>query len=276
MRPIPIPTSGDRLRLGQRTHSTGVALDRVAPGTVEKAAHQAEAAQNHRVVTADQQGHPVVGVALQQQALQPELSTDGGAAANVVADTGRIDRDPHHCLGHVCGRVTVPPAKLRPKAKVYLHIDDADLTRFGGAALIEKVGWVSSLSLKSILRDVNVSIQPIIDLNAIPAEHQYRPSERMREAVQVLFPHEAFPYSHTSSRGCELDHTTAYQVSCRDAQTGIGLLAPLSHKVHHAKTVAAWHARQPVAGEIVWTSPLGFRYLVTIERTFALGNGARG
>ena len=98
----------------------------------------------------------------------------------VDPDTGRIDRDPHHCLGHACGSITVPPAKLRPKAKVYLHIDATDLNGFGGAALIEKVGWVSSISLTRILGDVNVTIQPIIDLNTIEAEHQHRPSARMR------------------------------------------------------------------------------------------------
>ena len=201
---------------------------------------------------------------------------DGVVGGGVVdPDTGRVDRDPHHCLGHVCGRVSVPPAKLAPKAKIYLHIDATDLTRFGGAALIEKVGWISSLSLKSVLRNVNVTIQPVIDLNTIPAEQQYRPTARMREAVQLMFPVEAFPYSHTSSRRCELDHTVAYQPSCRDAQTGIGMLAPLMHKTHHAKTVAAWLAQQRAPGEIVWTSPLGFQYLVTLERTWALETTAR-
>ena len=52
-------------------------------------------------------------------------------------------------------------------------------------------------------------------------------------------------------------------------------MAPLSHKVHHAKTVAAWLAQQPVAGDIVWTSPLGYRYLVTNGRTITLGTTAR-
>lgn len=82
---------------------------------------------------------------------------------------------------------------------------------------------------------------------------------------------EAFPYSDTPSRGLDLDHTAAYQRSCRDEQTGVGMLAPLHRKVHRAKTVAAWRARQPIAGEIVWTSPLGYQYSVNRERTTALG-----
>ncbi|MDO5736772.1 MAG: hypothetical protein Q4P15_09890 [Propionibacteriaceae bacterium] len=229
---------------------------------------------------------PALALAMQQQAFQPALlaedqcNDDGDASASagetadvrgvVDAETRRIDRDPHHCLGHVCGSVTVPPGKLQPKAKVYLHLDATDLNRLGGAVLVEKAGWLSTLSLKTMLGDRAVTIQPVIDLNRVPAEHQYRPSERMREAVQLVHPVEAFPFSHTSSRGLDLDHTVAYRGSWRDPQTGIGLLAPLSRRVHRAKTVAAWRATQRIAGEIVWSSPLGFLYLVTRERTFAL------
>ncbi|RMB62247.1 hypothetical protein [Tessaracoccus antarcticus] len=110
----------------------------------------------------------------------------------------------------------------------------------------------------------------MIDLNTLPAEHQYRPSARMREATQLLYPTEMFPYSHTPSRGLDLDHSEAYRPSCRDPQTGIGLLAPLGRKVHRARTAGAWRALHRAAGEIVWTSPLGFEYLVTPERTVAL------
>jgi len=184
-------------------------------------------------------------------------------------ETGRVNRDPHQCIGHACGRITVPPGKLQPKSKVYIHVDDQDLSRLGGAAFIEKVGWISSLTLKNLLGGKNVTIQPVIDLNTIPSELQYRPSARMREAIQLVFPTEAFPYSHTPSRGLELDHTVAYRKSCRDPQTGVGLMGPLHHKVHHAKTVAAWHAQQRIPGEIVWRSPLGFQYTVTRDRTYA-------
>ena len=236
---------------------------------------------------------PALALGLQQQALNsasgqavqhalladpsqgPEPEDIHGAGPAVVRrplldpETGRVNRDPHQCIGHACGRITVAPAKLQPKSKVYVHVNDEDLSRLGGAALIEKVGWISSLTLKDLLGGKNVTIQPVIDLNTIPSELQYRPSARMREAIQLLFPTEAFPYSHTPSRGLELDHTVAYQRSCRDPQTGVGLMAPLHHKVHHAKTVAAWHAQQRIPGEIVWRSPLGFQYTVTRDRTYA-------
>ncbi len=233
---------------------------------------------------------PALALGLQQQALnpasrQPALLSDPsqgpepedihGAGPPVVRrplldpESGRVNRDPHQCIGHACGRVTVAPAKLQPKSKVYVHVNDEDLSRLGGAAFIEKVGWISSLTLKNLLGGKNVTIQPVIDLNTIPSELKYRPSARMREAIQLVFPTEAFPYSHTPSRGLELDHTVAYRKSCSDPQTGVGLMAPLHHKVHHAKTVAAWHAQQRIPGEIVWRSPLGFQYTVTRDRTYA-------
>ncbi len=234
---------------------------------------------------------PALALGLQQQALNPDTTRQAeqhplladpsqgpepedpygaGSAVGPLVDpeTGRVNRDPHQCIGHACGRITVPPAKLQPKSKVFLHVNDEDLNRLGGAAFIEKVGWISSLTLEDLLGGKNVTIQPVIDLNTIASEQQYRPSARMREAIQLLFPTEAFPYSHTPSRGLELDHTVAYRTSCRYPQTGVGLLEPLSHKVHHAKTVAAWRAKQRVPGEIVWTSPLGFQYIVTTERTY--------
>lgn len=239
---------------------------------------------------------PALALGLQQQALNPaetqpaiqhplladpsqspepediHAAGEGSTAALgplLDPETGRVNRDPHQCTGHACGRITVPPAKLQPKSKVYVHVNDEDLSRLGGAAFIEKVGWISSLTLKNLFGGKNVTIQPVIDLNTIPSEQQYRPSARMREAIQLLFPTEAFPYSHTPSRGLELDHTVAYSKSCRDQQTGVGLMAPLHHKAHHAKTVAAWVARQHLPGEIVWTSPLGFQYTVNRERTIA-------
>ena len=256
---------------------------------------EANAAHTKQVLRAKALGilaTPALALGLQQQALnpattqpavqhplledpsqgpEPEDIHDAGPSVlrRPVLDpeTGRVNRDPHQCIGHACGRITVPPAKLQPKSKVYIHVDDQDLSRLGGAAFIEKVGWISSLTLKNLLGGKNVTIQPVIDLNTIPSELQYRPSARMREAIQLVFPTEAFPYSHTPSRVLELDHTVAYRRSCRDPQTGVGLMGPLHHKVHHAKTLAAWHAQQRIPVEIVWRSPLRFQYTVTKDRT---------
>ena len=89
----------------------------------------------------------------------------------------------------------------------------------------------------------------------------------MREAASLVFPTEAFPYSTRASMGLDLDHTSAYQQSCRDPQTRLGNLAPLGRRTHRAKTAGLWTCHQPLTGELHWTSPLGFQYIVDKDGT---------
>ncbi len=175
----------------------------------------------------------------------------------VDTDTGRIDTNPHHCLGHTCGTITVPPATLQPRAQIYIHLT-ADMT----ASDIEDVGTVAVQTLVELLDGKQVKITPVIDLNSVPSQYQYRPSKALKEAIQLTWPREAFPYSNRNSRGCDLDHTEAYQAASRDTQTRLDNLAPLSRKTHRAKTAGFWRCDQPHPGQLTWTSPLGFRYTI--------------
>ena len=177
-------------------------------------------------------------------------------------DTGRITTDPHHCLGHACGTITVPVAKLQPTIQIYIHLTPTD-----GAADIEGIGTVAVTTLTELLDGKQVKATPVIDLNTIPPEHQYRPSRGLKEAVLLTFPKEAFPYSNRTSRGLDLDHTTAYQPSSRDPHTRLGNLAPPSRRPHRAKTAGFWKCQQPLTGQLVWTSPLGFRYTINKDGT---------
>lgn len=45
----------------------------------------------------------------------------------------------------------------------------------------------------------------------------------------------------------------------------------MSRRVHRAKTARAWRVEQTEPGHFTWTSPQGFRYLVTPHGTTALG-----
>ncbi|MDO5737302.1 MAG: hypothetical protein Q4P15_12590 [Propionibacteriaceae bacterium] len=229
--------------------------------------------------------HPAVALTMIQGALQKPIfgtgdyeafddadsgstptmeSTTSCLTAPVDPETGRIDSDPHHCHGHACGRITVPVAKLQPKVQLYIHLH-AD-----GTAEVDGAGTVAATTLREILDGKQVRVTPVIDLNSMPAEHQYRPSKRMREAAHLLFPREAFPFSNRTSRGLDLDHTTAYQWSYRDPQTGLGNLAPIGRRPHRAKTAGFWKCQQPVMGQLIWTSPLGFRYAVDRDGTHRL------
>ena len=175
----------------------------------------------------------------------------------INTDTGRIDTDPHHCLGHTCGTITVPVVKLQPSVQLYIHLTP-DMT----AADIEGAGTIAIQTLVELLDGKQVKITPVIDLNTTEDEYQYRPSRSLKEAIQLTWPTEAFPYSNRSSRGCDLDHTSAFQAACKDAQTRLDNLAPLSRRTHRAKTASFWQYHQPTPGQLTWTSPLGFRYTI--------------
>ena len=78
----------------------------------------------------------------------------------------------------------------------------------------------------------------------------------------LAFPNEPFPFSQRDSVGLDLDHTVPYQPG-RPGQTRVGNLAPLTRRVHRAKTAGYWVMHQPEPGRIEWRSPLGYRYDVT-------------
>lgn len=219
--------------------------------------------------------HPAVALSLLQTAPQQPLvdtapndnahrdePTSTGAIIN--PDTGRVTTNPH-CPGHTCGSITVPVEKLQPQVQIYIHLDGEDLT--DGAATIEGVGTVAIASLAELLDGKRVKITPVIDLNTIPAEQNYRASRRLQEAVHLTFPIEAFPFSNRSSRGLDLDHTIAHQAANRDAQTRLGNLGPFSRRPHRAKTAGFWKCSQPEPGRLIWTSPLGFRYAIDRDGT---------
>lgn len=233
---------------------------------------------------------PALALRLQQDALQSSLlgaedqpapsflhgPGTGRAAATALAERVGVDGAVGQggCFGHKCGTITVPPSRLQPKVKVVIHVDAEDVSahcagQLQGSAWVEHVGSVSLASLSRLLDGKRVSAQPVIDLNHLEPEDQYRPSVRMAEAVRMLHPYEAFPYSTRRSASADLDHTVAYRAS-GEGQTRLGNLAPLTRKTHRAKTLGAWRCSQPETGVVEWTSPLGYQYRVGPEGAVAL------
>ena len=203
------------------------------------------------------QGPGPQGPGLEGPGLAGLVDEPGGAGVVVDPQTGHINPNPHHCLGHLCGQITVPVAKLQPRVQLYIHLNPED-----GTADIEGIGTVAIDTVRELLDGKQVKVTPVIDLNHMPAEYQYRPSQRLRDATHLVFPKEAFPFSNRTSRGLDLDHTNAFQKSCRDPQTRLGNFGPFSRRPHRAKTAGYWKCQQPILGKLIWTSPLGFRYLV--------------
>ena len=84
----------------------------------------------------------------------------------------------------------------------------------------------------------------------------------MRKAMIMAFPNEPFPFSQRDSARLDMDHTIPFQPG-KSGQTRVGNLAPLTRKVHRAKTAGFWVMNQPAPGRIEWRSPLGYCYDVT-------------
>lgn len=222
--------------------------------------------------------HPALALSMIQEELQQPLigdpphtpaqepgvhGPDANAAPGGVLDlaTGRINSAPQHCPGHACGAITVPPTTLQPRVQVYIHVHP------DGTVTIENVGAVAAATLAELLDGKRVKATPVIDLNTIPAQHQYRPGHQLQEATHLVWRKEAFPFSNRTSRGLDLDHTTAYRSSCRDPLTRLDNLAPFGRRIHRAKTAGFWTCQQPNPGQLIWTSPLGYRYTVDKDGT---------
>ncbi len=173
--------------------------------------------------------------------------------------------DPHECAGHHCGTIQVPVAKLRPTLGIAVHIHADALGELDPAARVEKAGTITTTLLAELLGEgngYNLKVQPVIDLpNLAPADN-YVPSAQLRRGMVLAFPNEPFPFSPRDSVGLDLDHTIPYQPG-RPGQTRMGNLAPLTRRVHRAKTAGYWVMHQPEPGRIEWRSPLGYRYDVT-------------
>ena len=196
---------------------------------------------------------------------------------------------------HTCGQITVDPTKLLPKAQLIVHVTDASL-KDGGVARVESVGPVLTSWLKDLLADSHVTVRPVLAPDQAWATEAYEIPEAMREWVTLRNPRSMFPFSNRNSGHLDIDHTQPWTLpplailpdpDTQDGdppdrhppdghppedlpQTRPGNLAPLTRKEHRAKTHAGWHVVQPSPGILLWTSPLGFHYLVTASHCWLI------
>ncbi len=137
----------------------------------------------------------------------------------------------------------------------------------GSSAYVEGWGRLLTDSLPGFLSGSKVTVRPVIDPNMVPDATGYEPTAAQRLALSVRNPRSVFPYSATSARRCDIDHTIAYDPTGRAGPTAMANLGPLERTAHRAKTAGHWHADQPEPGAFHWASPMGFEYLVTGQGT---------
>ena len=110
-----------------------------------------------------------------------------------------------------------------------------------------------------------VIVRPVLDLSEATAVDQHDPPSAMRELCLLRDAYCVFPGCRRDSRGCDLDHITAYIPMAEGGppgQTSPFNLAPLCRTHHRIKTFTAWDYKRLDDGTYVWTSPTGHQYEV--------------
>ena len=154
-----------------------------------------------------------------------------------------------------------------------------DLARLDTPGAPRGVVTVEQVQTWCAAPDTTVTVKPIIDLNHDDAIDAYTPPARIAEHVRARWPRCVFPYCTRSSRTADLDHCHPYEADGPPGQTSTRNLFPLCRRHHRMKTHremttgGRWTYRptDPSTGEppnaLIWTSPMGRRYLVDRDGT---------
>ncbi|HJE52154.1 MAG TPA: DUF222 domain-containing protein [Tessaracoccus flavescens] len=183
-------------------------------------------------------------------------------------DCGRQHRRGPQCLGALCGTISVPLSRLRPRLELAVHVSADAVEGLSPVARVEKAGHLTSRAIGELLGEgFDVTVQPVIDLPELPAEPQYVPSVRMRRAAWLAMPTETFPFSHRSSAGLDFEHTAPFSREHNSNQTGLHNVGWLGRRAHRAKTAGVWRVQQTAPGRFHYRSPLDFAYDVSSQGT---------
>ncbi len=103
-------------------------------------------------------------------------------------------------------------ATLLPPLTLYLHRSAADLAAGqGGVARCEGEGPLTHAFVHDHLRPLHhYVIKPVIDLAGQAPVDAYELPDRLREAVHLLAPADAFPFAANTTRHVDIDHTEPY------------------------------------------------------------------
>jgi hypothetical protein len=191
----------------------------------------------------------------------------------------------------------IDPAKLAPSVVLHVHVGDQALvdrnqtcgtgpgpgsrhfkqmTRQAELARVEGLGPVLLDSVRRWLGTAcTVRLQPVIDPTTMPAVDAYEVPQRMVDALLSRTPASVFPWSGSSGRRMDVDHTTAYArpPGGPPGQTGLHNLGPISRREHRYKTFGGATVRQPVDGTYVWRTRYGRVIITNQTGTHDLGTG---
>ncbi|GAB3087175.1 HNH endonuclease signature motif containing protein [Nocardioides zeae] len=168
---------------------------------------------------------------------------------------------------------------IGPGIDAYTGMTGIDLARLDTPGAPRGVVTVEQVQSWCGLPDTRVTVKPVIDLTADVAVDGYSPPDRIAEHVRARWPRCVFPYCTRSSRTADLDHCARYDENGPPGQTSTRNLFPLCRRHHRMKTHPerrtgrrwAYRPTDPAKNEppnaVIWTSPLGLRYLVDRDGT---------
>jgi len=157
---------------------------------------------------------------------------------------------------------TVDPAKLRPKATLYVHLHQAALTGHTtgqptGVARCEGLGPYALTQLSDLLGHTHLTVKPVIDLADQISVNAYEHPEHLKERVHLSRVGDYFPYATSTTRSADVAHPPPYQEDGPPGQAGTHNCGPLTRRHHRYKTHHGFTARQTGPGTYVWATPHG-------------------
>ncbi len=207
----------------------------------------------------------------------------GPADEPVITETDLhpADIDPYQAVDYAAelqallDRYRISPRDLLPKTVVYLHVDRDTIVKNSGVVRVEDVGPITAEQFKHWIRGKHLTITPVIDPNNTPAADAYEASDRIKDALRMITPAEAFPYGTNTTRRIDHDHAIPYRPppTGPPGQTSTDSLGRLGRRSHRYKTHAGWQIRIPETGTAIWRTPHGWYFLTNPAGTLPLGNG---
>ena len=175
-----------------------------------------------------------------------------------------------------CGGPRIDPAKLRPRAVLYVRISEQALRTGTGLVHCENgVGPLTVPALRDLLGHCHVTVRPVLDLAGQVPVDAYEIPYDMREALRLARPSSVFPWTRTGTSTPDVDHSVAFRPLSEGGppgQTHTGNLGPMVRFGHRIKTHGhGWQLLQPMPGVYLWRTPHNYWYRVDNDGTHSLG-----